>query len=466
VSEDCLFLDVHVPAHIYDKAEEASKGKGKDCHKKGGAFLPQGLRVEWRTLTYLSAAVMVWIYGGGYTTGQKDSDAYSPTGLIARSQLDGQEGIILIALNYRLGLFGWLNAPGEESILANAGLWDQRLGLEWVRRNVHLFGGDPKRVTVIGESAGAGSIFHHITAFGGEKGRAPFAAAIPQSPAFSTTPNNAETWAKVLAAASQLSGVNVTTAAQLKGLPSSVLLQVNQAVTYSSFDGGFSFGPSVDGGFVPELPGVLMLKGKYDKSVKVMAGHNLNESATFVPAIATAQQLSDNLNVVFTGASPATKDYILNVLYPDVLDGTYGYTTEFSRAVQLTSDASFSCNARYLANGFCQETYAYRFEVPPGYHGQDIPYTFFEGNEDGSGSNTTTGPIPGIAVAMQRFFTTFAMTGSPNGVGTASSGLLKWPVYGTNATLVTFGLGGVGTARDDTANFRCEYWQSGVYLSP
>ena len=98
-----------------------------------------------------------WIYGGGYTTGSKD---YNPAGLIER----GEDGVIYVSLNYRLGAFGWLAGPTFQSNgTANAGLYDQRLALEWVQQYIHLFGGDPNRVTVFGESAGGGSIMHQIT---------------------------------------------------------------------------------------------------------------------------------------------------------------------------------------------------------------------------------------------------------------------------------------------------------------
>ncbi len=98
---------------------------------------------------------------------------------------NGKGGVIYVSINYRLGLFGWL--PGakfeNEGGLPNAGFYDQRLALEWVQTYIHLFGGDPDRVTVFGLSSGAGSIMHHITAYGG-KTTNNFAQAVMQSPAW------------------------------------------------------------------------------------------------------------------------------------------------------------------------------------------------------------------------------------------------------------------------------------------
>lgn len=74
-----------------------------------------------------------------------------------------------------------MNGAGVKS---NVGLLDQRFAFEWVQRYIHLFGGDPARVTIIGESAGAASIEAHITAYGGSKGKSPFKGAIAQSPWF------------------------------------------------------------------------------------------------------------------------------------------------------------------------------------------------------------------------------------------------------------------------------------------
>ena len=130
-SEDCLFLDVIVPKAVYSKSTRTvSAGSG--------------------------APVLVWIYGGGYTTGEKTGfGQYNPAGLIEASRASGSEGLVFVSMNYPLGAFGWLAGPTLQSDgTANAALHDQCLALEWVQKNIHLFGGDPNRVTVIGESAG------------------------------------------------------------------------------------------------------------------------------------------------------------------------------------------------------------------------------------------------------------------------------------------------------------------------
>lgn len=229
---------------------------------------------------------MVWIHGGGYDigeskyilhggnrmadrrTGFKDQAPFdSPAGLLARSQFDDQEGIIFISINYRLGMFGFLYNDGADMI-GNAAFWDQRLALEWVQKYAHLFGGDRHRITIIGESAGGGSVLHQVTAFGG-RGKAPFAAAISQSPAIPITANTSEIWQTTIAEASRITAAKITTVQQLRLLNSSALMQINQAAVFGSGYGLFTYGPLVDRLFVPALPGVLLLNGQFYHDVKV-----------------------------------------------------------------------------------------------------------------------------------------------------------------------------------------------------
>ncbi|XP_055527210.1 uncharacterized protein LOC129719825 [Wyeomyia smithii] len=121
-SEDCLFLNVFTPT-----------APGRQL----GDLLP----------------VMVWIHGGAFCSGSGDSSIYNPEYLV-------QEGVIVVTLNYRLGPLGFLCLPSVE-IYGNMGLKDQRLALKWVHDNIRNFGGDPRNVTLFGESAGGCSVHFH-----------------------------------------------------------------------------------------------------------------------------------------------------------------------------------------------------------------------------------------------------------------------------------------------------------------
>lgn len=138
-SEDCLFLDVFAPKDGFDAARAASGSATK------------------------GAPVLVWIHGGGFTSGSKH-DAGTPAGLLWTSQQGDRTPVVIVTINYRLGAFGWLAGPSFQADgIPNAGLYDQQLALKWVETFIWLFGGDPNRVTVLGESAGGSSILHHIT---------------------------------------------------------------------------------------------------------------------------------------------------------------------------------------------------------------------------------------------------------------------------------------------------------------
>ena len=182
-------------------------------------------------------------------------------------------------MNYRLGAFGWLSGPTFQSDgTANAGLHDQRFALEWIKQHISKFGGDPSRVTVFGESAGGGSIMHQITAYGGKKGVC-FQQAVPQSPGFLPYVSNQQ---QEQTLNGFLGLLNVKTIEEARQQPFSALVRANAIQVGASPYGQFTYGPTVDGDFVPALPGVLMLHGEYAKDLKVMVGHNADEvSAPF-----------------------------------------------------------------------------------------------------------------------------------------------------------------------------------------
>ncbi|KUJ06338.1 alpha/beta-hydrolase [Mollisia scopiformis] len=425
-SEDCLLLDILVPKTIFD-----NRGTGS------------------------GAPVLLWIHGGGYTLGWKTQYG-SGAGLVAASQAHGKTGAIYIAINYRLGLFGFLSGPtfSSEGGTANNGLLDQRMALEWVQKNIHLFGGDPNRVTVMGESAGGGSTIHQVTAYGGLKGPSPFSQAIIQSGAFLPVPGTVRPeriYQKFLTRG------NLTNLTEARAAPTEQLQLANAILVGEAPFGDFTFNPVVDGSFAPDLPGKLLLSGGYDHNLTLLVGHNDDEGLEFTsPFLPPGNETAFTENVILVSfpdaAATNATSYILDVLYPPIFDGSHGYTDEISRADYIVSEALFACNAEYLSRAFNTSAYAYDFSVPPALHGQDVPYTFYEGPATAVINDT-------LALIMQDYFTNFVIRGDPNG-----EGLVEFPSFGEGGRmLLDFFTDAVGLVADFEDNERCTWWQKALY---
>ena len=422
----------------------------------------------------------MWIDGGGYVGGSKSN--FNPSGLLDASQLNSTQGMIFVTMNYRLGLYGFLSGPTfQQDGTGNAGLWDQRLALQWVQQYIHLFGGDPDRITVMGESAGGGSILHQITAFGGAgsdaagttyggtgntyggTSRTLFKQAIPQSPAFLPIPSAEQTervYQKVLDYATQVSKTNITNLSQLRALDFLTLYKVNALVVAKAPYSSLTFGPTVDGVFIPNLPGKLLLEGRFNHDVKLMIGHNSNESFFFTPNFETTTSQFNNFTRSYlpSAASTSVTDYIENTLYPPVFGGTCPYRNGFQRLQLFIAESTFTCNTRYLARGFGNNTYSYEFAVPPGLHGQDVPYTFYvPGTKPPFGGVLPM--LPNIAKLLQTYIANFVTTGDPNGVG-----LPEFPTYGGDSTVLVLDAAADGKVMtDELASGRCEWWQQAYY---
>ena len=238
-SEDCLFLDIYVP------------------------------RSAWESQSMPNTPVVVWIYGGAYAFGSKNTAPtpfYNATGLIQTgSQSPFGGNFIFVTGNYRLGAFGWLAGSTMESkALPNAGLYDQKLVLEWVQNYIHLVGGNSSDVSAWGESAGASSILHHLISYNGKKDPL-FKKAVTQSPAFQWQWDRNGTLESVFANFTTLANCTYTSNALtcLQKASTDTLALANQQLFAETFSctGIMPMGHSLDGNLIQHLAPVALYNG-------------------------------------------------------------------------------------------------------------------------------------------------------------------------------------------------------------
>ena len=119
---------------------------------------------------------------------------------------------------------------------------------------------------------------------------------------------------------------------------------------------------------------------------------------------------------------------------------------------------AISCNTDYLNRAYGGKTYAYRFSVPPALHGQDVPYTFYNG-PNSSGYFNLGSPDQSIAKALQKYIVSFTASGVPS-----SKNLPVFSQWGNDKNLLDLNVTGINVVKDDTANSRCAWWQKALYL--
>jgi para-nitrobenzyl esterase len=281
VSEDCLYLNVWAPA------------------KHGAAKLP----------------VLVYFYGGGFVAGDASEPRYDGASM-------ARQGIIAITVNYRLGVFGFmahpeLSAESPHKASGNYGLMDQAAALQWVRQNIAAFGGDPKRVTIAGESAGSFSVSAQMASplsrdlIAGAIGESGALLGLNPLPALSDAEANGARFAQQNAAA----GI-----AQLRALPAAALLEA------SAKPDAPRFGAIVDGHFFPQSPDAIYAAGQQAK-VPLLAGWNSAEG-----------QAKDMLN----GGEASEENFkaALKRVYGDKADAARGaYAGDIDKAArEMASD--------------------------------------------------------------------------------------------------------------------------------
>ncbi|KAJ7601598.1 lipase [Mycena polygramma] len=301
--------------------------------------------------------VVVWLHGGGHALGSGYEVLYEPDGLVKQAAADGQP-LVFVAINYHLGFFGF--ATGEAMVKAkqtNAGLRDQRVALEWIRDNIESFGGDPRRVTAIGQSVGASDISLQMTAFGGEQG-VPFQQAITMSGGpglnFNTksdlVANNTAAIAQKVGCLKEGEAQSEATLECLREAPVEVLTNLSVTASRAArppFGEGFFF-PTYDDDFLPGRPSELVRAGRVARNIPTVAAWVSNDGAWYAsPTTSTDDEVLGSFGLWLPGLSQSTKSKLLELYPPSDFEHMAaafpGISPQYYRAAQMNRDLWFAC---------------------------------------------------------------------------------------------------------------------------
>jgi para-nitrobenzyl esterase len=398
-AEDCLVLNVWRPAN------------------RGSGRLP----------------VMVWIYGGGFVNGGASPAVYDGSRF-------AEQGLVFVSFNYRLGRFGFfahpaLTAESPDGPLGNYGYMDQIAALQWVKRNIAAFGGDPANVTIFGESAGGGSVLTLLTTPVLPKGA--FQRAIVESGGgrsllmgprrlHEDQPDNpsAETIGVNFARSVGVEGTGPEALAALRALPAEKVLQgLNMASMMQQGPPTYG-GPMLDGKIVVESPEAALRAGRWQKVPVMIGANSLDIGFGFARS-------KDELFTGFGADSAAAR-------------GAYDQRGDADlRALMqaVAADRMMVEPARFVAGVVAQQgipSYEYRFsyvpeslrsELPGAPHASEIPFVF--NTVDAKYGSALTAADAATAKAANAYWANFAKKGDPNGAG-----LPVWPAYSPTRDVV------------------------------
>lgn len=301
----------------------------------------------WAPANATGAPVAVWIHGGGNTGGTSAQTFYDGSAF-------ARDGVILVSLNYRLGLFGFFAHPALQSADGNFGLLDQIAALNWVKRNIQAFGGDAGKVTVMGESAGGQDILALLAA---PAARGLFARAIVESPggAWERYPTLSQARERGESIGDQL---GAKTAEELRRLPVDTLVKAAESQ---------AIGPILDGSLLTESP-VRAVAAGHVPAMPLLIGSNSGEGSLLPEDI----RLS-NGEIQFSSAEV------------DKLKSLYGPLDDHALARAVFRDGLFAGVVRFVAGRWPAPAYLYRFDYVPdimrarrsdAWHGSEIPFVF------------------------------------------------------------------------------------------
>jgi para-nitrobenzyl esterase len=401
--------------------------------------------------------VMFFIHGGGNTQGASSATT-SGTAIYDAQYIVEHQPVVVVTINYRLGVLGFLtatalDAESPQHASGNYGILDQIAALKWVKRNIAAFGGDPSRVLVFGESAGAVDTCIHLAS---PLSAGLFSSALMESGGCTATPiATEETQDQMFIQAAGCSGAS-DVAACLRALSASdTVTKLPGLVSVTGLGTGPKYGPVVDGWVLPTGPYATILAGQHNQ-VPFVVGSNSDETSRYAPMIADAQAYADLIHQQF---GQSIGDQVL-AQYPAA-----SFPTPRAAYVAVTTDARFVCEARLIAKTAAAHqmapVYRYLFShaldnapmlQPLGaWHGLELLWVFHQLG--------VAGYMPSMAElalsdAIIGYWARFAGAGDPNGGGAPS-----WPVY-VGATDDTLDLDDAITTVNGVRTARCDFWES------
>lgn len=387
--------------------------------------------------------VLVWIHGGGFIGGSS-SDPMSDGSVFAR------DGIVVVTIAYRLGVFGFLDVSpllgASYSGSANNGLRDILAALQWVQNNIETFGGDPTRVTVGGESAGA-----KLTdiLLGTPAAQPLFQSAISESGGAERVASHAaaETVAKGFGATLQTNtGEPANTVLHT---PAEQLIAAQQSFV-AAWPQHFPLRPEVDGSLLAAFP-IENIRHGCARGKRLLIGTNRDESAFFLGPHPAQDPGANQLgNVSLQAFDAIAAEY--SKLYPDM-------SAEQRRIRSVTAEEYWIPSVR-VAEAQCAfgDTWMYRLDETPSSgrfageapHTEDLPLVW-----DGPRTNASI-EVKQLAERVHTAWVSFIQGKPP-----AASGLPSWPLYNA-ATRPTMILNTVSQVEDDPAGRERQLWQDAL----
>ncbi|KAK3347667.1 Alpha/Beta hydrolase protein [Neurospora tetraspora] len=425
--------------------------------------------------------VLFWIFGGGFELGW--ASGYDGAPLVTNAINMGKP-YVYVAVNYRVGGFGFM--PGKEILKdgsSNLGLLDQRMGLQWVADNIAAFGGDPDKVTIWGESAGAISVFNQLSLYDGDNtynGKPLFRGAIMNSGSMvPADPVDCPKGQKVYDTVVKNAGCSgaADTLACLRALPYDTFLKAANSVpailSYTSV--ALSYLPRPDGKVLTQSADKLVLAKKY-AAVPMIIGDQEDEGtlfSLFQSNITTTSKLVSYLNDVFFHDATESQIESLVSTYTPLLSAGSPFGTGilneiypgFKRLAAILGDLTFTLTRRVFLDAATSlnpsvpawsylASYDFGTPILGTFHGSDLLQVFY-------------GILPNYASkSIQSYYANFVYNLDPNDASGGTSSKSKvaqdWPQWQKERKLVQFFSNYAGYLKDDFRSDSYNYIKANV----